>query len=111
MKFEAKKKEIEKMERKKWSVGQEYQGEEKDGKSDGFGILFFVSGVDCGNRYEGEFRNGSINGKGIEYWTDDDWLEGEWKNNKLHGRVIYHYAGGKNYERVYVDGRRVENNK
>ena len=99
------------MERKVWSVGREYQGEEKDGKSDGFGVLFFVSGFGCGNRFEGQFQEGQIYGKGIEYWVNNDWLEGEWKNNKPDGRMIYHYAGGRSQEQLYVNGKRVEKNK
>ena len=35
---EGKREEVEKMKRKKWSKDEEYQGEEKNGKRDGFGI-------------------------------------------------------------------------
>ena len=39
----------------------EYRGEQKDGKKEGFGILFFKGG----DKYEGEFKNDERNGKAI----------------------------------------------
>ena len=43
------------MERKVISEESEYQGEEKEGKKSGFGILFVVGGRGNGNIFEGEF--------------------------------------------------------
>ena len=63
--LEEKKEQIMKMPRKKWSEDREYQGEEKDGKKQGFGIWYFVSGKSKGNQFEGEFKDDKFHGKGI----------------------------------------------
>ena len=52
-KFANKKEKIRKMERKEFKENQEYQGERKDRKAEGFGIVFFVGGEYDGDIYEG----------------------------------------------------------
>ena len=43
-----------------------YEGDFKNDKSEGKGIIYYNSG----NRYEGDFKNDNIEGKGIFYWND-----------------------------------------
>ena len=35
-----------------------------------------------GDRYEGDYKNDKREGKGIMYWNDGDKYEGDWKNDK-----------------------------
>ena len=102
----------------------EYQEEKKNGKEEGFGILFFVSGKFKGDRYEGELRNGEFcgkamyyhatgnrfegdykndyrNGKGIFYWLNGNWREGEYKDGNKHGKSIHHFADGQIEEQIW----------
>ena len=51
--MEEKKKAIKKIPREKVSEIIEYQGEKKNGRIEGFGILFIVRGKFKGHRYEG----------------------------------------------------------
>ena len=129
--FEQKKKEIIKMEKKKWSVSTAYQGEEQNRKADGLGILFFVSGIwdgdmyegtfkndkrhgkgiyhrVSGERYQGEWKDGSRHGRGAYYWPTGAWEEGEWKNGKQEGKAVYHFADGNVEEIMYENGKEVK---
>ena len=65
--WEKKKEEIGKMKKIKVDGEKDYQGEFKNGKSNGFGILIAHSGEFKGNRYEGEWKEGKYSGKGIYY--------------------------------------------
>ena len=51
--------------------------------------------------YEGEFIYDKREGKGKKTWTDGpskgDVYDGEWKNDKMHGKGIYKYHNGKEY--------------
>ena len=49
------------MKRKQLPGNVEYQGEEKDGKREGFGILLHGNG----SIYKGEFKNNQKHGKGV----------------------------------------------
>ena len=51
------KKGVQQTEKVKMTREEEYQGSIKDGKKDGFGILFFVRGLFKGDWYEGEWLN------------------------------------------------------
>ena len=50
-----------------------YEGEVKNGKPEGKGIIY----VKNGDRYEGVFKNGYREGKGIDYYNNGDKFEGE----------------------------------
>ena len=69
-----------------------YEGEMKDGKREGHGKFFYVTG----DYYEGEFKNNYKNGKGKYVFSNKDVYEGEYKDGKIHGknswkRQIYIY--------------------
>ena len=53
----------------------EYSGQFKEGKRDGFGILYNEKGIP---EYEGRFRNGTIHGRGKVF-------DGSGKKLQLHG--------------------------
>ena len=45
----------------------------------------------AGNKYEGDFRNGKPEGKGIMYFKNGDRYEGDYKNGKPEGNgIMYH---------------------
>ena len=77
-----------------------YEGEIKNGKREGKGIMYYNDG----NRYEGEFKNGQREGKGIMYYKDGDRYEGEFKNGKKHGKGIYYYNNGDREMGDYYKG-------
>ena len=52
-------------------------------------ILYYDNG-----RYEGDVKNGKREGKGIMYWNDGERYEGDYKNNKREGKGIYYYNDG-----------------
>jgi len=54
------------------------QGEHKDGKWDGFGILYYGGE----KMYEGEWKDGLCEGKGIGYENGEKIYEGEWKRGE-----------------------------
>jgi hypothetical protein len=43
-----------------------------------------------GSYYEGEFRNDRKHGKGVLVLTDSTKYEGSWSFGKLHGLVVLH---------------------
>ena len=80
-----------------------YEGEFKNGKREGKGIMYYNSG----NRYEGEFKNGKFEGRGIYYYRDGDRYEGEYKNGKKDGKGIYYYNNGDREMGDYANGEEV----
>ena len=80
--FEEKKEEIKKMPRKTWEKEREYLGEERKGQKEGFGLWFILGGENMGCRYEGEFKNDKYHGKGVYYWLSGRRFEGNLKDGK-----------------------------
>jgi hypothetical protein len=70
-----------------------YEGETKNMKMEGKGILYFNNG----NKYDGEFKNGLREGKGILYYKNGDIYNGEFKNNKRNGKGILFFKDGLIY--------------
>jgi len=79
-----------------------YEGEMKNGKLEGKGIMIFPSG----SRYEGDFKNGGMDGKGIYSSSDGSWYEGEMKNGEFHGKGIAKLKDGGIYEGDFIKGMR-----
>jgi len=59
--------------------GNQYEGEWKDNKYHGQGILIIKA---SGERYDGKWENNMRNGKGTNYFADGTSKEGIWKNDK-----------------------------
>jgi hypothetical protein len=73
-----------------WPDNARYEGEYKNGKKNGRGILDFSDGSKYeGNKIiinnSGEFVDNNIEGSGIYIWPDKRVYKGQWKNNKMHG--------------------------
>lgn len=79
-----------------------YEGEMKDGKREGKGKFFFITG----DVYEGEFKNNQKNGKGTYTYCNKDVYVGEYKNGRIHGKGKYTYVEGDVYEGEYKNEKR-----
>jgi len=72
-----------------------YIGTLNGGKKDGYGKLIYKSG----NLYEGEFKNDKRHGKGkITYTEYNITLEGIWINDEKVGKGIFTWPNGKQLE-------------
>ena len=70
-----------------------YEGEVRNGKRHGQGILTWGDGA----RYEGEFREGKRHGQGAFTWGDGSSYEGEfWESERWNG--VFTFADGSSYE-------------
>ena len=72
-----------------------YQGQVKDGKPDGLGVLIYPNGV----RYVGSWKNGGRNGRGILSNNNGYKWVGDWKDNKR--------WNGTEYDNGEIVGKRV----
>ena len=72
---------------KMYENGDKYEGEFRDNKKEGRGILYYKNG----NRFEGEFRNDKQDGDGIFYFNNGDKYIGKWTNGKVEYNGILFY--------------------
>lgn len=59
-----------------------------------------------GDVFEGDFRNGKVNGNVIIHFADGSKFKGIYKNGKRNGAAIEESKDGKRFEGSYVDGLR-----
>lgn len=104
-----------------------YNGEFKNGRRDGRGILNYENGDifvgqfidnslingtyyyhDKAELYEGGFKDGLKEGQGILHYTDGSKREGSFFENKLKGFVVYTDSEGNTFNEYYIDGEKVE---
>ena len=80
-----------------------YQGQVKDGKPNGLGVIIYLTGW----KYVGEWKNGKENGKGtITFFHNGSKYEGEYKNGEIWNGTYYDSDGdiiGK-----FVNGKRIK---
>ena len=81
-----------------------YDGEFKNGKFHGQGILIDP----LGTKYAGEWKNGMPDGKGTLTDSDGTKFIGEWKNGKKDGSGTYIFTNGKTKQGIFKDGNLVE---
>ena len=83
-----------------------YEGDFKEDKADGEGIMFYNDG----NIYKGDWKNDLREGKGIMFWKNGDKYLGDWKNNLREGtgKMIWHngdeYEGNWKKDEIYGKG-------
>lgn len=70
-----------------------YDGEWKDGKAEGFGVMTWVNG----DRYEGEWKEDMLNGQGTFSFPNGEIYEGEWLKDMRHGQGTITYPDGDVY--------------
>lgn len=71
-------------------TGDEYVGEWKHGKADGYGVMTWV----LGTRYEGLWKENRRNGFGTFYYLDGVIYRGDWVENKRHGKGTLIFPDG-----------------
>ena len=81
-------------------VRPEYEGEIRNGKPNGFGILIWFDG----RKYVGNFKDEEMDGQGMFIFSSGDKYEGEFKEGKKHGHGTYTFHEGSKYEGEYKDG-------
>ena len=62
-----------------------YQGDVKNGKPDGLGVLIHPNG----GKYVGSWKDGKENGQGTYTWNDGRRYVGEWKDNSKWNITFY----------------------
>ena len=82
--------------------GWRYEGEERDGKPHGRGVL--VVDGDDGARFEGEFRDGEPDGLFVMTDSDGSYAEFEYRDGKMHGDLIV-TSGNTSIEGGFRDGK------
>ena len=80
--------------------GDKYVGQFKNGKSEGYGIDYYLNG----DKYEGDFKNNLYEGYGIFYYITLDKYEGEFKNGKADGYGTFYNSNGNKYEGEFKNG-------
>ena len=102
-----------------------YQGQVKDGKPNGLGVLFYTKGVKYigewkngefiegtmtkpdGSFYVGEYKDGIPNGQGTHTFGKGDFkgdkYEGEYKDGIPNGQGTYTSSNGEKYEGEWKD--------
>ena len=76
------------------SNGNKYEGEFRNGKPNGIGKFYSLSGV----TYEGSWKNGKFFDKGTLIWSDGSKYKGYWKNGQRHGNGSFFSTSGNIYE-------------
>jgi hypothetical protein len=80
----------------RFSNGDRFNGEFKNGRIDGRGT--WTSGT-SGNTYAGSWRNGKRNGEGTYRWSQgSQQYVGEWADDKREGRGTFTWANGDRFE-------------
>ena len=103
-----------------------YEGELKNGKRSGRGVLYYTNGnieydgnwfhgkkygagtynYSDGSVYEGDWIRDKRNGKGTLTYQTGDRFEGEWENDQKQGFGVYYYNDGDVYEGLWRGGVR-----
>ena len=107
----------------KYSNGNEYIGELRDGMPHGYGELCYKNGerfigyfkkgkrieglhiFGTGDYYEGEFKNDDMNGYGRYFFNSNTRYFGDFKNGRFHGDGMYYFANGDFYFGDFKNGR------
>jgi hypothetical protein len=70
-----------------------------------FERVAFVGCID-GFKYEGEFKEDKFHGKGVMIFPNGRKYEGEFKESKAHGKGAMIFPDGHKYEGMYEDGKK-----
>ena len=83
-----------------------YQGQVKDGKPNGLGVIIYPDGIwKGGNKYVGEYKDGEQHGQGTFTSSNGGKYEGEWKDEKPWNGTYYDKDG--NIKGKFVNGKEI----
>ena len=88
-----------------------YEGYWKNNKWHGHGVLtsksgYVISELGFSEKYVGEFKEGLLCGSGILYDKNGDVIyDGQWQDNKFHGKGTRLFSNGEKYVGEYVAGK------
>jgi len=82
----------------------QYEGDIRNGKPNGQGILTFPDG----EKYVGEYKDGERNGQGTYTWNDGGKYVGEYKDGLKNGQGTYTFLNGDKYEGEWKEGEQDE---
>ena len=88
----------------KYENGNLYIGGFKNNLRNGKGIMYYNSDFSKIERYEGQWKDGRMEGKGKMYWVSGDIYEGDFKNDKMEGKGIMYYNKNDTAQREKYDG-------
>ena len=82
-----------------------WNGQCKNGKADGEGLLQWYVGGKLADRYEGSLKDGWAEGKGTLTRTEGGRYSGDWKHSLQDGNGRYEASDGSWYEGQWKDGQ------
>ena len=82
----------------------QYNGEWKNGKSNGQGCFIYSNG----DRYKGSWANGQMDGHGKYSFQSSETYDGGWKLNRHHGDGKFTYESGNVYDGQWRHGKKKE---
>ena len=77
-----------------------HDGEYRDGKANGRGVVTFASG----SRYDGEFCDSKRNGRGVFIFANGARYDGQWRADKADGKGTKTSADGQVYSGTWTNG-------
>lgn len=77
-----------------------YEGDVKNGKPHGVGILIYSNG----EKYVGGWKDGIIHGRGTYNWSNGRKYVGLWKDGELHGQGKITHPDGTFFEGEFYKG-------
>ena len=88
----------------KFKNGDVFEGEFKNNKANGHGIIKYNSG----DIFEGEFKNGKKNGYGKTKLKKGEEVEANYKDGELNGQFKFKLKDGKIFETEYKNGKKID---
>lgn len=86
----------------KYTNGNRYEGDVKNGHRHGYGVYYYHNG----DRYEGWWENNEKSGVGTFYYKDGSLYVGQWEGNEKNGLGRFYYRGGDKYYGTFQKGKR-----
>ena len=84
--------------------GYVYQGEWRDDKRHGKGVVTYVSARgSVVEKWEGGWVTGKMHSNGKYQYADDGVYEGDWYDGKMHGKVIYVFLNVNTYDGEWIN--------
>ena len=83
-----------------YSSGDSYEGKWKNDRREGYGVYHWKNGM----TFKGEWSNDLRNGPGV-LKTKDLTVNGNWVNDKYHGRIIVTSKTGQKIEQIWDHGK------